>query len=414
MRMNKVESRNPDRIKQLNRSLALKAVHKDGPITKAGIAAKINLTFAAIGNIISELEEIGIIKRAGYGKSNGGRRPVLYEINWDEFCVIALDIGVTRVTAAIINLRADIYDQQTMTITEGDNTHTPLMKTVYQTMDKLLHNSGHTMEKIVGIGVSAPGPIDDIGGRILSPPNLLGTETVDIKDLLEQRYQLTTIVEKDANAAALAEQWFGKAPNNENILYIFADQGIGGGMIIDTRIYKGFRNSAGEIGHVSIDIDGPRCNCGNFGCLEAMASGIAIIRRIKEEIRRGKQSSLAKVYLEQNKELTLETIIAHARDGDELVKGILDETGRYFGIGLANAINFFAPSKIIFGGQIVDLYPEIIEVAEKVAKSRSFSDFAANIELTRSGFGSQSSLVGAASIIQQHIFDKPETVFFQQ
>lgn len=408
--MSKVESRNSDRIKQLNRSLVLKAIHKNGPITKADIASKMKLTFAAIGNITSELEENGIIKVAGYGESNGGRRPALYEMNWNDYFVIALDIGVTKISAAIVNLKADISHEETV-FTGEEGCNAPLIETVYKTIDKLLEGPDLPMKNLLGIGVSAPGPIDDVAGKLLSPPNLQNTETVHIKELLEQRYQLMTVVEKDANAAALAEQWFGKTQIHENIMYIFADQGIGGGMIIDSRIFKGFQNSAGEIGHVSIDIDGPRCNCGNFGCLEAMASGIAIIRRVKEEIRRGTQSSLAELYLEQKKELTLEMIIDHGKKGDKLVQNILDETGRYFGIGLANAINFFAPSEIIFGGQIVDLYPEIIGIAERIAKSRAFSAFASKIELKKSSFGSQSSLIGAASIIQQSIFDQPEMMF---
>lgn len=113
-------------------------------------------------------------------------------------------------------------------------------------------------------------------------------------------------------------------------------------MIVDSRTYRGFKNGAGEIGHISIDPDGPRCNCGNFGCLEAVASGLSIITRIKKEIRRGGRSSLTDLYLNDEDALTLETIMEHGENGDELVLKVLEETGRYLGIGVTNAINFFA------------------------------------------------------------------------
>ncbi|WP_077328614.1 ROK family protein [Virgibacillus siamensis] len=408
-----VESGNMDRNKHLNRSLVLNTIHKYGPISKAKVAEKLELTFATIGNITSELTKTEAIRISGYGDSNGGRKPALYEINWDNFYVIAVDIGVTKVTAAIVNLKAEIFSRQHIVITNSQDSMTVIEK-VYKAIDELLDQMEIPSSKIFGIGVSAPGPIDEDEGKILSPPNLQETADIKIKQLLEDRYNLITVLEKDANAAALAEQWFGSIQMKENILYILADQGIGGGIIIGTRIYRGFKNGAGELGHVSIDVDGPRCNCGNFGCLEAMASGIAIIKRVEQEIRRGVSSTLSDLYLQEENNLTLEVIIEHAERGDKLAATVLDEAGRYLGIGVANAINFFAPSKVIFGGQMIDLHPEIVKVAEEIAKSRSFSSFADNITYTKSSFGYQSTLIGAASIIQQKLFDAPQNTIIQR
>src|SRR5699024_264620 len=112
---------------------------------------------------------------------------------------------------------------------------------------------------------------------------------------------------------------------NENILYIFHDQGLGGGLVINSRIHRGIGNGAGEIGHMAIDIDGPKCNCGNFGCLETLSSGIAIQRRMKEEIRRGHSTTLADRYLEEGENLTIDMIVQHAREGDELSRQVLHE-----------------------------------------------------------------------------------------
>lgn len=410
--MRMAEPGNTDRNKQLNRSLVLNIIHKNGPITKAEISKELELTFATIGNITSELIETGAIKVTGYGQSNGGRKPALYEINWENNYVIALDVGVTKISAAIVNLKAEIHARCDVEM-ENSQYDLTFIERVFKAVDQLLSRTELSHLKIIGIGVSAPGPIDEESGKLLSLPNLQEGRNVTIKQQLEQRYGLMTVLEKDANAAALAEQWFSNMQMKENILYIFADQGIGGGLIIDTRIYRGFHNGAGEIGHMSIDVDGPRCNCGNFGCLEAMASGISVIKQVKKEIRRGASSSLAEIYLQDEKQLTLDLIIQHGKNGDPLVKNVLDQTGRYLGIGVANAINFFAPSQVIFGGQMIDLYPEIVKIAERTAKPRFFSDAASRINFTNSSFGFDASLIGAAAIIQQKLFDKPENTIIK-
>src|SRR5690625_1778384 len=405
--MKKNEHWNTDQIRQYNRSLVLKSIYKEGPVSNAEISKKSELTFATIGNITSELLEIEAIRESGYGKSNGGRRPVLYEFNWDNYYVIALDIGVTQISAALVNFKGNIYKQYNTNMSDF-SMNINLIERVYSVVDQLISQTDLSLSKIVGIGVSAPGPIDEDDGKILTPPNLQGVKNVNIKELLEQRYHLTTILEKDANAAALAEQWFGSVHSKENILYIFADQGIGGGIIIDSRIFRGFKNGAGEIGHMSIDIDGPRCNCGNFGCLESLASGIALVKRVKQEIHRGAKSSLSDLYLNHEESLTLETIVEHCKKGDLLAESIIDEMGRYLGIGVTNAINFFAPTMVIFGGQMIELNPETIQVTEEIAKDRGFSTYSNDIKFIKSSFGKQSSLMGAASIIQQKIFDYPE------
>ncbi|MUV37276.1 Glucokinase [Lentibacillus sp. JNUCC-1] len=141
-------------------------------------------------------------------------------MNWNSVYVISVSVGVTKVSAAVMNLKAEIIDHVVMEETCAE----PLIDTVYRLIDQLLEK--HDQTEIAGIGVSAPGPIDESDSRMLTPPNLKGVVNLDIKALLEERYQLKTILEKDANAVALAEQWFGHVPSNESILYIFDDEGL--------------------------------------------------------------------------------------------------------------------------------------------------------------------------------------------
>src|SRR5699024_3746285 len=270
--------------------------------------------------------------------------------------------------------------------------------------------AGEEGRKILGIGISAPGPVDSSSGVILTPPNLEGANNLDITKLLEDRYKLSTILEVDANASALAEQWFGAVDLNKDILYIYNDQGLGGSLIINTRMYKGFGNGAGEIGHMTVDLDGPQCSCGNYGCLEILSSGIAIKKEVKAQIRRGFPTSLQNLYKDGVDKLELNNIVEYARNGDQLAMQTLDKAARYLGIGLSNAINLFSPDKVIFGGDVITLYPESIEIAEEVAKERSFSPLAKKIEFEKSKFNEHSNLIGAAATIQQKLFDNPEGI----
>ena len=399
--MSAVHFTNVDSPRQFNRSLILKEIRQNGPITKIDLAERYDLTFTAVGNIVFDLSEAGIVEKAGYGESSGGRPPVLYQIKWDSVYVVALVIGVKGMTVSLVNLKGEVRDESTSHV----ESHLFVDK-AYELIDHLLAETPIDTQKIAGICVTAPGPLDVTDGRLLSPPNLSGVHNLDIREMIEKRYGWTTILEKDANAFALAEQWFGHVKPNENILYIYNDQGLGSGMIIDSHIHRGFGNGAGEIGHMVIDIDGPKCSCGNYGCLETLSSGIAVERRVKEEIRRGYPSTLAHGYLHDEKEPTIDMIVKEARQGDALSIQVLKEAERYLGLGIANAINLFSPNQIVFGGQLTRLYPEMIEGAEKVAKARAFSPISKKVIFTASAFNNQSTTIGAAAVIQQKWFDE--------
>src|SRR5699024_9243773 len=207
---------NGDTLKQLNRSLILKEIRQSGPISKIDLASQFDLTFAAVGNIMTELSEAGVIEEAGYGESRGGRPPVLYDIKWDSVYVIALVIGVKGVSASLVNLKGEVSDELTEAVESK-----LFIERVYKLIDQLLEQTTVDTAKIAGIGVSAPGPIDAAGGKMMTPPNLAGVRNIDIQHLLEERYEWPAVLEKDANAFALAEQWFGHVKPDEDILYIY-------------------------------------------------------------------------------------------------------------------------------------------------------------------------------------------------
>lgn len=399
-------SGNSDRMKQMNRSLVLHIIRERGPISKVEITKKAELTFPTISNIISELVSENVISENGYGTSSGGRKPVLYDFNTNHIFVIGVDLGVSNISVAAISLKGMIESKLTVyTDTAGGSKK--VVDQIYGLIEKIIMRVERQGGKVASIGISSPGPVDSETGTVLSPPNLEGWDEVPLKKLIYQKFGICTLIEKDANAYALGEQWFAPTQSKKNVIFILVDQGIGGGIIIQNRIFKGSQNVAGEIGHGSIDVDGPRCNCGNYGCLEAMASGIAIVRRTKERIRRGEKTNLKQFY-DKHDCLTLETIIEAGLEGDALAKSILDDTGRYLGIGVANLINFFNPDEMILGGEVINKYPLMIDMIEEIAKDRVFADRAKKVSLKRSHLKELAGVYGAASIAMQFLFDHPE------
>jgi glucokinase-like ROK family protein len=397
---------NSDLMKQINRSSVLGLIKNHGPISKVELALNSKLTFASISNITTELLNSKLIEEIGYGGSSGGRKPVLYELNHDSFYVIGVEIGVSQIRTVIVNLNATIIVDYSV-VNLPDSSKEIVTQQIFKSIDYVMTQVDRN--KIAGIGISSPGPVDAESGIILAPPNLSGLNQFRLKDLVYERYGLPTLVEKDANASALGEQWFGSAKGKENLLFVLADQGIGGGIIINGRIYRGFRHGAGEIGHGTIDVDGPRCNCGNYGCLEAMASGIAITRRLKEEIRRGAQSQLMEGSVNEE-DINLEQIINAALSGDKLAKDILEEAGRYLGIGVASLVNYFNPETIILGGILINSYPPMSRIIRELAKKRCFSHFAEVVTVQESLLGAEAGVIGAASLVIQYLFDSPDQI----
>ncbi|NGP45953.1 ROK family transcriptional regulator [Bacillaceae bacterium SIJ1] len=291
---------NADHMKQMNRSVVLSLIRNEGPISKADIAEKTKLTFATISNIIQKLFQSNLISEQGHGESKGGRKPVLYGLNANAYYAVGVEVGVSQVSAVLTNLQATVVAEEKVP-TDASLESTSIVGQMFAVIDTVIETAGVTKESILGIGISAPGPLDIESGVILQPPNLTGWRHVPLRDMVSERYRLPVHLEKDANAAALGEMWFGAAKGKENVIFILADEGIGGSVIYQGRFYRGFNNGGGDLGHGTIDIDGPLCNCGNYGCLEALSSGLAVVRRVKEEVRRGVSSQLSVLIEEDEK-----------------------------------------------------------------------------------------------------------------
>jgi glucokinase len=253
-------------------------------------------------------------------------------------------------------------------------------------------------EEILGIGIVSPGSVDSKNGKLLEASNLPGFKDTPVSKIMEEEFNIKTFFDNDANAAALGELWFGAGKDCDNFVYITVSTGIGGGIVINRNIYSGNTNNAGEIGHTTVEPNGPKCNCGNRGCLEVMASGTAIARIAKERLKTGEKSILS-----QYEVITSKEVFEAAAAKDRLAEGVIDYCMEYLGIGVANIVNTLDPEKIIIGGGVSKVGAVVFDWVRKVIDERAFKLPAKTIKIVPAGLGADAGVIGAVGIVLSNI-----------
>lgn len=226
--------------------------------------------------------------------------------------------------------------------------------------------------RVLGIGVGAPGPLDRREGVVLLTPNL-GWVNMPLRAHLAEALGLPAALDNDANCAILGECWIGAARGVRYVMGMTIGTGIGGGIVIDGTLYHGASDCAGEIGHMTIDLDGRRCGCGNYGCLEAYASGPAIALRAVEQIQSGAVSALTALVHGDLTRVTAHTVYEAAQTGDSLAKEVVRETAHYLGAGLANLLNIFNPDRVVIVGGVTQAGDWLFEPLRRDVARRAFS-----------------------------------------
>lgn len=225
--------------------------------------------------------------------------------------------------------------------------------------------------RCLGVGVGAPGPLDTARGLVLLTPNL-GWVDFPLRDRLEAGTGLPAALDNDANCAVLGEWWMGAARGSRHAIGITIGTGIGGGLILDGALYHGASDCAGEIGHASIDANGRRCKCGNYGCLEAYASGPAIARRAVEAIEAGEETTLSEYVDGRLDDITAQTVYEAARDGDDLAREVVGDTAKFLGSGIANLLNIFNPEVVVICGGVTRAGDLLFQPLRREVARRAF------------------------------------------
>ena len=316
--------------------------------------------------------------------------------------ILGVDLGGTKILTAVINPQGKILSRD-HSITPATKGHKAVIQSILESAHRALEQADVAISDLIVIGVGAPGLVNPEKGILFTSPNLPGWRDVPLRDTIQEKLGKKTFLINDANAAALGEFYFGAARGTRNFIYITISTGIGGGIVIDGKIYSGAIGAAGEVGHMTVDDDGPICNCGNRGCWETLASGTALAREARHRIEEGVRTSILEYADGDVEKVTAQGIHSAAKQGDSLAKELIGRTGYYVGVGLANLVNIFNPELIVIGGGLSNIGDMLFEPAFKVAGERAYKEAFQAVRFASAELGRNSGVLGAAAFALQEM-----------
>ena len=305
---------------------------------------------------------------------------------------VGVDIGGTKIDAVLADDCGNIIKRELKETraSEGPNA---VIKRIVDAVKAVSSGS-----KIAAVGIGAAGIIDVETGLITTSPNLPGWRNIKLKDILERELGIKTFVDNDATVAALAEHKFGIAAGCDHFICVTLGTGIGGGIVTNGQVYRGTSGAAGEIGHMTIDVNGPLCGCGNRGCWETLASGSALEREAKAKMAEGIQTTIPRYAKGSDGRVTAKGIFLAAQDGDELAKKLIEQLGFYVGVGLSNLINIFNPQLVVISGGVSRMGDMLLEPARKTVRERAFELSAKAVRVEVSSLGYDAGPLGAVAL----------------
>lgn len=311
--------------------------------------------------------------------------------------VLGVDIGGTKIAVGLVDAGGKQVAGGRIPTLAGEGPERVIDR-LLALCRQVLDDAAVPTEQIAGIGISCAGPIDMEKGLIKTAPNLPGWSDVPLVSIFEEALHIPTFLENDANAAAVGEYRFGAGRGHRNMVYMTVSTGVGGGVVLDGRLYRGETGAAAELGHTVIAYDGRACNCGGRGCLEAYASGTGLAKRAQEMIAEGAQSILPDL-AGGVENITAEVIVEAVRRGDEAASRLWNETMEILGIGVASVVNTFNPSIVVIGGGLTNAGELLFDPVRRVAKERAMPPLAAVVEIVPATLGGIVGVVGAAAAV---------------
>lgn len=310
--------------------------------------------------------------------------------------VAGVDIGGTKISVAVGRLGGGMIATRRIP-TNAESGSLNALERIATVLNDLITETSLPLR---AIGVGSPAPIDVGRGLILSPSNLRSWIKFPVVQLLQERFGVPVALENDANAAALGEHIYGAGRGCENVLYVTVSTGVGGGLIINGQLYRGVATGAGEIGHMIVQPDGIRCNCGSIGCLETVSSGHHIARRVRDRLRDGEASVIRDLVTDLD-EITARVVVDAVRAKDPLAQAVWNEACRFLAIGIGNAITLFAPDLVIVGGGIASAGDLLFDpLREKVPGFVSMIPAEA-IKIAPAELGTESGVYGAVALASE-------------
>ena len=382
MEIKRARKGNNDLLRHHNRALIVNLLRRKGPLSRAELSRLTGLAPSALSRLSAALISQGLVRELGKTPSSSGRPPILLGLNPDYAFSIGVKIEARRILAARVNLLGQVQEEEAVPF--DDPSPGDVLPVLEQAIRRVFRG------KVLGIGIAVSGFVDSVAGVCLFSP-ILGWHGVELAHPLEERFEVPVHVENDVNALTLAEARYGAGRELSDFLCVTVGEGLGAGIVIGGRLYRGAFGGAGEFGHTLFDPRGPRCRCGERGCLEVFASD-QFLRREADAL------GLSSV----------EALAARARGGDPAAGAAFRALGGNLGYGLKDLVNLLNPEAIVIGGERTitdgDLF---VPYAEEVLRKHAFAGAAERVRLVRAELGEEGFLVGAAEVFVESFFAAP-------
>ncbi|MEU9997742.1 ROK family transcriptional regulator [Streptomyces sp. NPDC050848] len=374
-------------LHRANLERVVRAVRMAGSLTQAEIARATGLSAATVSNIVRELKDGGTVDVTP--TSAGGRRARSVSLSGDAGIVIGVDFGHTHLRVAVGNLAHQVLAEESEPLDVDASSAEGFDRAEHLVM-RLIGATGIGRDKVVGVGLGVPGPIDVSSGTLGSTSILPGWSGINPADELSGRLGVPVYVDNDANLGALGELVWGSGRGVKDLAYIKVASGVGAGLVIDGRVYRGPGGTAGEIGHITLDESGPVCRCGNRGCLETFTAARYVLPLLQPG---------------HGPDLTMERVVQLAREGDPGCRRVIADVGRHIGSGVANLCNLLNPSRVVLGGDLAEAGELVLGPIRDSVSRYAIPSAARQLSLAPGALGGRAEVLGALALVLSEMGD---------
>jgi glucokinase-like ROK family protein len=396
-------------MREMNLSVIMHHLREHAPISRAALAEMTGLNKTTVSSLVSELIEQEFVRELGLTLTGSGRPATLLELNPAAGYIVSAEIGVDFISAICTNFAVEVIWRHK----ESTRRAMGRAAMIDRTLTLLRHavEAGRTAHcnTFLGLAVGVPGLVDQASGNLLFAPNI-GWKDVPLRTILREAFDAPVFINNEANMAALGEVYFGAAQGHDEVLYISAGVGLGGGLVRGGQLCDGATGFAGEFGHMTMDPDGEPCNCGNRGCWETQVSQWAIFRDIRLAISQGRASLLSDMAGGDLDRLTVPLVVEAARAGDGVALETFETVGRYLGIGIASLMNALNPDLVVLGGSLSlaseFLLPAVHQELER--RALRWSRSAAQVVPARHGF--DACVMGGVATVYHAVLAQPSNI----
>jgi len=392
-------------VRQLNTAIILDCLRLNAPLSRAETSSKTGLNRSTVSSIVNQLVQEGLVREIEFQKDKLGRPGMLLELSPDGACAIGAEIGVGFVSIMLADFGAKPIWCKRVAV-DPEIEQSAFIKRAGDLIQEALARAKRQGSRPLGIGVGVSGLVDVRQGELVFAPNLKWSH-VPIRQMLMERFDVPVFVENDANAAALGEYYFGVARGVENFIYLSADVGLGGGIVLGGKLFRGNGGYAGEVGHMAFDPNGDLCGCGRRGFWESLVSPRAVVRNIQATLQNGTDSLIRQLADGNLNNITFDQVIEAAQANDQVALCALQDVARWLGIGIANLVNTLNPELVVLGGGLARASMALTPVIETTVRENALEQPRKALKIAVSAYGSEACVVGAAAIVLDEILRYP-------